>query len=48
MRYDLDDLRLFTHVAATITARMPEQEKPYRVYKGGRAKGKVPLQRNLL
>ena len=24
---------------------MPEQEKPYRVYKGGRAKGKVPLQR---
>jgi LCP family protein required for cell wall assembly len=24
---------------------MPEQEKPYRVYKGGRAKGRVPLQR---
>jgi LCP family protein required for cell wall assembly len=24
---------------------MPEQEKPYRVYKGGRAKGKVPLRR---
>ena len=24
---------------------MPEQAKPYRVYKGGRAKGKVPLQR---
>ena len=24
---------------------MPEQEKPYTVYKGGRAKGKVPLQR---
>jgi polyisoprenyl-teichoic acid--peptidoglycan teichoic acid transferase len=24
---------------------MPEQEKPYKVYKGGRAKGKVPLQR---
>jgi LCP family protein required for cell wall assembly len=24
---------------------MPEQEKPYRVYRGGRAKGKVPLQR---
>ena len=39
------DNTLFTHVAATITARMPEQEKPYRVYKGGRAKGKVPLQR---
>ena len=33
------------HRAATISARMPEQEKPYRVYKGGRAKGKVPLQR---
>ena len=24
---------------------MPEQEKPYKLYKGGRAKGKVPLQR---
>lgn len=24
---------------------MPEQEKPYRVYRGGRAKGRVPLQR---
>jgi LCP family protein required for cell wall assembly len=24
---------------------MPEQEKPYRLYKGGRAKGKVPLRR---
>jgi LCP family protein required for cell wall assembly len=24
---------------------MPEQAKPYRVYKGGRAKGRVPLQR---
>ncbi len=24
---------------------MPEQAKPYRLYKGGRAKGKVPLQR---
>jgi LCP family protein required for cell wall assembly len=23
---------------------MPEEEKPYRVYRGGRAKGKVPLQ----
>ena len=39
------DNTLFMHVAATITARMPEQEKPYRVYKGGRAKGRVPLQR---
>lgn len=25
---------------------MPEQEKPYRVYRGGRAKGRVPLQRH--
>ena len=33
------------HSAATISARMPEQEKPYRVYRGGRAKGRVPLQR---
>ena len=24
-------------------ARMPEQEKPYKVYKGGRAKGRVPV-----
>ena len=24
---------------------MPEESKPYRVYKGGRAKGRVPLQR---
>jgi LCP family protein required for cell wall assembly len=24
---------------------MPQQEKPYRLYKGGRAKGRVPLQR---
>ena len=39
------DNAFFMHRAATISARMPEQEKPYRVYKGGRAKGKVPLQR---
>ncbi len=39
------DNAFFMHVAATISARMPEQAKPYRVYKGGRAKGKVPLQR---
>ncbi len=25
---------------------MPEQEKPYRVHRGGRAKGRVPLQRH--
>ena len=39
------DNAFFMHRAATISARMPEQEKPYRVYKGGRAKGRVPLQR---
>jgi polyisoprenyl-teichoic acid--peptidoglycan teichoic acid transferase len=27
---------------ATITCRMPSGEKPYRVYRGGRARGKVP------
>ncbi|HEY7381075.1 MAG TPA: LCP family protein [Gaiella sp.] len=26
---------------------MPAQEKPYRLYRGGRAKGRVPLQRHL-
>jgi polyisoprenyl-teichoic acid--peptidoglycan teichoic acid transferase len=26
----------------TVTSRMAREEKPYRVYKGGRAKGKVP------
>ncbi|HJU48845.1 MAG TPA: LCP family protein [Gaiellaceae bacterium] len=25
---------------------MPQQEKPYRLYRGGRAKGRVPLQRS--
>ena len=25
--------------------RMPREEKPYRVYRGGRAKGKVPTTR---
>jgi polyisoprenyl-teichoic acid--peptidoglycan teichoic acid transferase len=30
---------------ATITGRMPEAQKPYRLYRGGRAKGKVPLVR---
>ena len=28
---------------ATITTRMAEGEKPYRLYRGGRKKGKVPL-----
>ena len=27
-----------------VTRRMPGEEKPYRVYRGGRQKGKVPLQ----
>jgi polyisoprenyl-teichoic acid--peptidoglycan teichoic acid transferase len=30
--------------AATIPPRMPEGEKPYRVYRGGRTKGRVPLE----
>src|SRR5262245_37263349 len=30
---------------ATITPRMAEGTKPYRLYRGGRKKGKVPLQR---
>ena len=29
---------------ATITRRMPRGEKPYRVYRGGRLKGRVPLE----
>ena len=29
--------------AGTLTRRMARGEKPYRVYRGGRAKGKVPL-----
>src|SRR5687767_14060456 len=29
--------------AATIPGRMADGEKPYRVYKGGRARGRVPL-----
>src|SRR5262249_34156667 len=29
---------------ATITCRMPPGEKPYRVYRGGRVKGRVPLE----
>ncbi len=39
------DNAFFTHAAATILARMPEEQKPYTLYKGGRAKGKVPLRR---
>jgi hypothetical protein len=27
------------------TGSMPTEEKPYRVYRGGRTKGKVPLER---
>ncbi len=33
------------HRAATIPGLMPAQDKPYRVYRGGRAKGRVPLAR---
>jgi polyisoprenyl-teichoic acid--peptidoglycan teichoic acid transferase len=32
---------------ATITAPMARGDKPYRVYRGGRAKGRVPLQRRV-
>ena len=32
------------HGAGNLTRRMPGEEKPYRVYRGGRQKGKVPLQ----
>ena len=34
------------HDAATIPGLMPAQDKPYRVYRGGRVKGRVPLTRN--
>jgi polyisoprenyl-teichoic acid--peptidoglycan teichoic acid transferase len=34
------------HDAATIPGLMPAQDKPYRVYRGGRAKGRVPLARH--
>src|SRR5262249_38746687 len=40
-----DELRL--QRAATITPRMPGHDKPYRVYRGGRVKGRVPLERRL-
>jgi polyisoprenyl-teichoic acid--peptidoglycan teichoic acid transferase len=33
------------HRAATIPGLMPAQDKPYRVYRGGRVKGRVPLTR---
>jgi polyisoprenyl-teichoic acid--peptidoglycan teichoic acid transferase len=41
------DHALRPHSAATIPPRMPDQEKPYRLYRGGRVKGKVPLERRL-
>ena len=43
---DPDD-QISLHRAATITPRMPDQEKPYRLYRGGRVKGRVPLERRL-
>ena len=39
---DADDALGGSQAAATIPGRMADGEKPYRVYKGGRAKGKVP------
>ena len=35
--------RLARKGVATIPGRMADGEKPYRVYKGGRTRGKVPL-----
>ena len=37
--------RVRRHQAATIPGLMATDGKPYRVYKGGRSKGRVPLQR---
>src|SRR3954470_23630700 len=41
---DSDDPRLLQNRAGTIRRRMstPGGEKPYRVYRGGRTKGRVP------
>src|SRR3712207_9073803 len=36
---------VLTDAVTTITSRMARGDKPYRVYRGGRAKGRVPLQR---
>jgi LCP family protein required for cell wall assembly len=43
---DCDDA-VTRHAAATISSRMPADDKPYRLYRGGRSKGRVPLQRHL-
>ena len=37
------DNAFFTHVAATITARMPEQEKPYKAVQGRSGEGQGPV-----
>src|SRR5215211_3128851 len=34
--------RLAATARGTLLRRMPSEEKPYRVYRGGRTKGKVP------
>lgn len=40
------DHQVRRHDAATIPSLMPAEDKPYRVYRGGRAKGRVPLARH--
>ena len=44
---DADDAVCPHERAATITAPMAQGDKPYRVYRGGRTKGRVPLQRRV-
>src|SRR5262245_2702003 len=39
---DVDPDRELLRHAATIVRRMAQGEKPYRVYRGGRVKGRVP------
>ncbi len=40
------DDQVWRHDAATIPGLMPAQDKPYRLYRGGRVKGRVPLARH--
>lgn len=40
------DHQVRRHDAATIPGLMPAQDKPYRLYRGGRARGRVPLARH--
>ena len=39
---DADDALVRSYPVGNLTRRMAREEKPYRVYRGGRAKGKVP------